>query len=251
MVEPGAREARVNYETLLRDLHAVRDRAGQFQVAADGGHSETEVAGALEELDVALEELRVAEEEVRTQQEALAEERLRDQAERERYQALFVLAPAAYVVTDAAGVIRDANLRAVDLFGIDRRFVAGKSLASFVDPEDRSRFRDRLVRLAREDAADWRVRLRAGGQRGGEPVPATVSVAVGRDHAGTVRELRWLLWPATQGTAAPGPTGTAAAALAPVGHPRPTRGPPSTTWRPPCTRSSTRPRCWSGPTGPG
>jgi len=201
----------LNYETFLEDVHAVRDRAGRFRVDAGACRmADTLAAAALEELDVALEELRVAEEEVRTQQEALDEGRRRSEAERERYQALFLLAPAAYVLTDTAGLIREANLRAVALLGVDRRFVAGKPLVSFVDPGDRWRFRDHLARLTGREPADWQVRLRVGGRRGGDPVRVTVSVAVGRDHAGTVRELRWLLWPPA------GDAGTATAAAAPA-----------------------------------
>jgi PAS domain S-box-containing protein len=128
-------------------------------------------------------------EEVRTQQESLRAGHERTEAERERYQALFLLAPAAYLVTDPVGLIREANLRAVTLLGVDCRFVVGKPLVSFVHAEDRWPFRDRL---AREDMAEWRVRLHP---RGGEPIPVTVSVAVGRDRSGTVQQLRWLLWP--------------------------------------------------------
>jgi PAS domain S-box-containing protein len=207
----------VTYETFLNDLHAVRDRAGRFRRQADDDELAETLVEALQQLDVTLEELQAAEEEVRTQQEALDAGRDRTEAERERYRALFLLAPAAYLVTDPAGLIREANLRAVALLGVDRRFVAGKPLASFVDAGDRSRFRDRLGRLAREDMAHWRVRLRAG-QRGGGPLPMVVSVAVGRDPAGSVRELRWLLWP--QARADAGPAAVAEAlVVAPPGHP--------------------------------
>lgn len=157
--------------------------------AGDDELADTLLGGALEELDVALEELRVTEEEVRTQQEALDAGGRANETERERYQALFVLAPAAYLVTDPAGLIREANLRAVALLGIDHRFVSGKPLVSFVAADDRMRFRDRLTRLAREETGDWRATVQP---RGRDPVPVTVSVAVGRDARGAVQELRWL-----------------------------------------------------------
>ena len=180
----------MNYETFLEDLHAVRDRAGQFRRGAgDDELADTLLGGALEELDVALEELRVTEEEVPTRQEALDAGGRANETERERYQALFVLAPAAYLVTDPAGLIREANLRAVALLGIDHRFVSGKPLVSFVAADDRMRFRDRLTRLAREETGDWRATVQP---RGRDPVPVTVSVAVGRDARGAVQELRWL-----------------------------------------------------------
>ena len=200
----------MTYETFLNDLNAVRDRARRFRRQAGDADLADTLVGALDELDVTLEELRVAEEEVRTQQEALDAGRDLAEAERERYQALFLLAPAAYLVTDPAGLIREANLRAVALLGVERRLVAGKPLALFVDIDDRSRFRDRLARIAGEDMAEWRVRLRP---RGGDPLPVAVSVAVGRDPAGSVRELRWLLWPPAKADAGPAAAAAVAEAL--------------------------------------
>ena len=197
----------LNYETFLKDLHAVRDRAGRFRRRAGDEDLAETLVGALAELDVTLEELRVAEEEVRTQQEALSTGREQTEAQWQRYQALFLLAPAAYLVTDPAGLIREANLRAVALLGVDRQFVAGKPLVSFVHTEDRWSFRDRLGRLAREDLAEWRVRLHP---RGAGPIPVTVSVAVGRDQAGTAEELRWLLWPPPEAGVGPSFMGMAA-----------------------------------------
>jgi PAS domain-containing protein len=182
----------VSYERFLQDLHAVRDHAGRFRRRADQDPERPALTLALEELDVTLEELRVAEEEVRTRQEALEGERAQRQLERERYQVLFHLAPAPYLVTDPAGVIRQANLRALGLLGVDGRFAPGKPLASFVDPEDRPRFRDLLSRLPGTGHAETRVLLRP---RGRHRVQVVASVAVGRDRAGVARELRWLLWP--------------------------------------------------------
>jgi PAS domain S-box-containing protein len=128
-----------------------------------------------------------------------------------------VLAPAAYLVTDPAGLIREANLRAVALLGIDHRFVTGRPLVSFVGADDRARFRDRITRLAREETGDWRTTLHP---RGREPVPVTVSVAVGRDPRGNVQELRWLLWP-------PAVADQSAVAAVPVmPAPEPTTDPP-------------------------
>jgi ANTAR domain/GAF domain len=114
-----------------------------------------------------------------------------------------------YLVTDRAGVIRQANLRAAGLLGVDSRFVAGKPLASFVDPGDRPRFRDRLSRLPGTEGGEWRVRLRP---RDRDPVQVVASVAVGRDHAGVACELRWLLWPPLDDEAGAGRLGGTAAA---------------------------------------
>jgi PAS domain S-box-containing protein len=157
------------------------------------------------------------EEEVLAQREALDDGQARSHAERQRYQALFQLAPAPYLVTDPLVVIRDANQRAAGLLGVGGRFVAGKPLASFVAGDDRPRLRDLLSRLPRTDTAEWRVRL---APRGRDQIQVLASVAVGRDGAGVVRELRWLLWPLPQVAVAspPAPAGW------PAGARRPGRG---------------------------
>jgi PAS domain S-box-containing protein len=152
----------VNYENFLEDLHAVRDRAGRFRQRVNSPDSvDASLTEALQELDVTLEELRVTEEEVRVQHDALHNGLGPVEAERERFQSLFHLAPFAYLATDRFGLIRQANLRAAGLLGVDGQFLVGKPLASFVDGEDRRRFRERLGRPDRlESAEEWQVRLR-------------------------------------------------------------------------------------------
>jgi PAS domain S-box-containing protein len=206
----------VNYEMLLHDLHAARDRAGRLRLEAGGpGPGEPALALALEEVDVLLEELQVAGEEVRAQRDALDDGQAWGHAERQRYHDLFQLAPAPYLVTDLLGVILDANLRAAGLLGVGGQFVAGKPLASFVADDDRPRLRGLLSRLPRTDSAVWRVRLRP---RGRDQVQVLASVAVGRDRAGVVRELRWLLW-APPDAAGPAPVDAPAPPSAAVAGP--------------------------------
>ena len=182
----------MNYETFLQDLHAVRDRAARFRQRVNSPDSvDASLTEALQELDVALEELRVTEEEVRVQHDALHNGLGPVEAEHERFQSLFHRAPLAYLVTDRFGLIRQANLRAAGLLGVDGQFLVGKPLASFVDGEDRRRFRERLGRPDRlESAEEWQVRLR---RRDLGTVRVAVSAGVDRDDAGAVRELRWLL----------------------------------------------------------
>jgi PAS domain S-box-containing protein len=171
----------MNYETFLEDLQAVRDRAGRFRQRVDKEPVETLLTGALQELDVALEELRVTEEETRVQHEALNDGRGSVEAERERFQYLFRMAPVAYLVTDRFGAVREANLQATELLEIESQFLTGKPLASFIDGEDCSRFRDRLGRPERLEVSERRVRLR---RRSGGTVSVTISVGVDRDGEG-------------------------------------------------------------------
>jgi PAS domain S-box-containing protein len=100
-------------------------------------------------------------------------------APHEDYQELFDFTPAAYLVTDSSGMVRQANRRASRLLGTTGRFLAGRSLSSFVDAEQRAAFRERLGRAEQlEAAAPWLLRVRP---RGGEPVTVAVSVTAARD----------------------------------------------------------------------
>jgi PAS domain S-box-containing protein len=113
-------------------------------------------------------------------------------APHEDYQELFDFTPAAYLVTDSSGMVRQANRRASRLLGTTGRFLAGRSLSSFVDAEQRAAFRERLGRAEQlEAAAPWLLRVRP---RGGEPVTVAVSVTAARDHTGRPVALRWLLF---------------------------------------------------------
>jgi PAS domain S-box-containing protein len=113
-------------------------------------------------------------------------------APHEDYQELFDLTPAAYLVTDSSGTVQQANRRASRLLGSTSRFLAGKSLSSFVAAEHRTAFRERLVRVDQLEAASpWILRV---GPRGGEPVTVAVAVTVARDPAGRPVALRWLLF---------------------------------------------------------
>jgi len=121
-------------------------------------------------------------------------------APHEDYRELFDLTPAAYLVTDASGMVRLANRRASRLLGTTGRFLAGRSLSSFVDAEQRAAFRERLGHAEQLEAAPWLLRVRP---RGGEPVTVAVAVSAARDHTGRPVALRWLLFelpPGMRGT---------------------------------------------------
>jgi PAS domain S-box-containing protein len=81
------------------------------------------------------EELLVAEDELRGQLEELARMGERLDAERERFVELFEHAPDAYVVTDRGTTMREINAAAVELFGVDQRYLRGKPLSAFVDEQ--------------------------------------------------------------------------------------------------------------------
>jgi PAS domain S-box-containing protein len=135
-------------------------------------------SAAFEELLVAVEELRVAEEELRHQNEQLTIAHVAVAEERRRYQQLFLYAPDAYLLTDLNGMIREANHSAAHLLGVQPRFLAGKTLISFVAVEDRPRLRGEIGRWQSEPAAkSIELRLQP---RGGQPFDASLTLSVAR-----------------------------------------------------------------------
>jgi PAS domain S-box-containing protein len=90
------------------------------------------LAHRLETFSQAMRET-VAEDELRGQLDELARMGERLDAERERFVELFEHAPDAYVVTDRVGTMREINAAAVELFGMEHRFLRGKPLSAFVD----------------------------------------------------------------------------------------------------------------------
>jgi two-component system cell cycle sensor histidine kinase/response regulator CckA len=148
-----------------------------------------------QELIEALEELRDAQEELHAQNDQLIAAHLEVESERQRYRELFDLAPEAYLLTDLGAMVREANLATASLLGIERRFLIGKALASFVVLEDRARFRTLVSELPPSSAAhQFGVRIQP---RRGEPMEVALSVSVAKSVDGEPVGLRWLLRDAT------------------------------------------------------
>lgn len=144
----------------------------------------------------ALHELQIAQEELRAQNDELASTHDEVERERQRYRELFDLAPEAYLLTDLGAVVQEGNLHAASLLGIDRRFLIGKALASFVTMEDRARFRALVSDLPGSSAAHhFGVRLQP---RRGKPREVALSVSVAQKLDGQPVGLRWLLRDTTE-----------------------------------------------------
>ena len=59
----------------------------------------------------------------------------------ERYRTLYAFAPVALITTDLFGKVVEANAAAGDCFQIEKRFLVGKPVLSYVVPEQRRRLR--------------------------------------------------------------------------------------------------------------
>ena len=176
----------MNAEDFARRLEDMRRHVEKIRGTSDGS------SAAFEELLVAVEELRVAEEELRQQNEELTVAHATVAEERRRYQHLFQYAPDAYLLTDLNGIIREANHSAAHLLGVQPRFLAGKTLVSFVALEDRPRLRGEIGRWQSEPAAKS-IELRLH-PRGGQTFDASLTLSVAR---GGPRDkafgFRWLV----------------------------------------------------------
>ncbi len=154
MMDPGR-----STSSDLRDFpRRVRDTTQRNETAPASSVSDPDSREA--ELLRALEELRVADKVLRAQTEELIGSRQVIDRERRRYRDLFDHAPDAYLVTDAQGTIREANIAAGKLFGIDRKFLAGKLVLSFFGEGSRREYRKQLDRLCdSERVDDWELRI--------------------------------------------------------------------------------------------
>jgi len=153
---------------------------------------------ALDTLRLQHEELLVAEEELRAQLDELGRMGLRLEAERERYADLFERAPDAYLVTDRFGVVRDANAAAVQLFCLEMRFLRGKPISAFIDPEEVRVMNDALDALERGTTRLLELALRP---RGGGEIHVVAHVSL----TSRGQRLLWTLRPAIR--AAPSTNG--------------------------------------------
>ena len=206
----GRREGRrLDYETLLRDLQAVRTRSDRFLQHAQAN------AAVVELLPDALADLRAALEDLRVVEEALAEARRALEGDRERYRQLFEAVPAAYLVTDLGGIIRDANRRVEHLLGVPRQLLVGRPLVAFVTGEDRRRVQDRLGHPAALEAGQG-FALRLQPHRSTR-VRVTAWTSVVREQAAQPAALAWMLQPSPHPAA--GPAGRPAEPSAPAAVP--------------------------------
>ena len=119
--------------------------------------------------------------------------------ERMRYRELFDFAPDAYLVTDVHGTIREANLAAARLFGLERKFLVGKSIQLFLEENARREYRHQLDQLCdAEITEEWEIWLTP---RNGQRTPVAVSLGRSRssDQTGS---YRWILRDITRRKAA-------------------------------------------------
>jgi PAS domain S-box-containing protein len=182
----GARELAVRLNETADKLGALLE-----QTLRDGDVTPERARVVLSELATGLEELRVAEEELVVQSAQIAESYALIDAERERYGTLFEFAPDGYLETDTYGKVLEANTAAATLLGVPARFLHGKVVHSFVEPDDRRRLRVALASLTERGTGEETVTVSMVG-RDSPALIAEIRIAVHNEPSGVPR-LRWLV----------------------------------------------------------
>lgn len=171
---------------LSHDSEALRRRATALHRQYDEAPAQRAalLPEALATLDMALERLRAAE-------AALAAAERAAQLERQRYRDLVDFSREGYLVTDLRGTILEVNRAATELLGSLQQFLVGKSLATFLAPDEGLAFRFRLLHLAQADRSEeWEVWLHPPNR---PAFPALLTVAAIHDVTGEATALRWLV----------------------------------------------------------
>jgi PAS domain S-box-containing protein len=104
------------------------------------GQDDTSRQQRLEELPEIIHELEVQQIELQLQNEELRQAQQELEHTRNNYFNLYELAPIAYCTVDAKGMISSANLRAVQLLQVERRFLLQCGFSRFIAPQDQGVF---------------------------------------------------------------------------------------------------------------
>lgn len=181
-------------DLLVRRMEGMQSRLINLYEEVDPSVLATsKVSGdVFKELGLASEEIQVSLEELRRQNQELLGLQAQLQSERQYYRDLVEFSPSAYLVTTPEGTIREANQASAKLLNVPQRFLVGKLLTTFVPLEQRSVFRQQLLKLSQDDQArEWELELQP---RESDGLTAGVIVTPVRSPDGEVKTLRWVVW---------------------------------------------------------
>jgi diguanylate cyclase (GGDEF)-like protein/PAS domain S-box-containing protein len=100
-----------------------------------------------------LQELQTHQVELEMQNEQLRQTQAELEAALRRYTDLYDFAPVAYMTLDERGCILEANLTAARLLGTERSHLVRQTLAPFIRPEDKQKFRAYLIAVVQGQPA--------------------------------------------------------------------------------------------------
>lgn len=115
------------------DIVELRKRALALLSGAHDSIPAADVSFLLQELEIHQIELELQNAELQSAQAEI-------ESLRQRYYDLYMFAPVGYLVVDQNGQIEDVNLAACQLLGKERRYVIGRPLSKYFQPQSRSDF---------------------------------------------------------------------------------------------------------------
>jgi PAS domain S-box-containing protein len=141
-----------------------------------------------EAIDAVLEDLQVIYEQMQANLETIEVVQEEFLQQKQYYQNLFQFFPIASLIADANGLILEPNQAIAQLLNVTHSYLIGKPLALFVAEGDRVAFRTHLNRLPQSNGIQvWQTSLCP---RNSEPVAVEFHVAIVRDTAGRIENLR-------------------------------------------------------------
>jgi PAS domain S-box-containing protein len=94
----------------------------------------------LEDVQKLVELLKIQQIELEHQNQELRITQQELEESRNKYVDLFDFSPIPYFTLDSDGIIKEVNLSASKMFGIDRKYLIGKNLFTYIHPQDRDIF---------------------------------------------------------------------------------------------------------------
>ncbi|MGL5939781.1 MAG: PAS domain S-box protein [Waterburya sp.] len=149
---------------------------------------------SLDELSASIEELQLATETLRQQNEELLTNRQQLVLEKQYYQELFDSAPDCYIITATSGTIIDVNQKSTELLGVSAKFLSKKSLAVFIEVEQRQEYYTKLNQIQRGEISEatWKVEIIPRKQ---DSIAVECLVSPICDRLGEIVALRWRICP--------------------------------------------------------
>jgi len=180
-------------KALLRTVEGMGSEIGQF---IERLRAEAALQQKNKELQAAIDEFEVIQEELKAQNEELFQTRMAVENQRKRHQDLFEFAPDGYLVTDLAGNILEANQAAAKQLNTSVTVLVGKSIQSFIDPQQRQAIYPELTGTPISDEIKRRnVRLVPHELN---PFEAVLTAGPIRDEQESPVAFRWLVHDVTE-----------------------------------------------------
>ena len=146
---------------------------------------------SIEQLQTLAHKLQVLQVELELQNQELLETQLQLTQSRDAFIDLYDFAPVGYLTINDKGTIVQANLTVAKMLGVDRVTLSGRTLSSFISPEDKDKYYLNMSRLNQNPVkTTWELRL--SGVDATAPEVAFTAAPI-LDTNGNFQHLFWIV----------------------------------------------------------